>query len=333
MRITEIISNSMTEELLQLCKTKLSLPNLPPIEFVDEPTVGGDHSFGVFDGTIKVVSKNRHPIDVMRTLAHEVIHWKQRLNGSKMDGSTGSNTENQANALAGSIMREFGRMHPEYFMQATELDEDWKKAVATGAMALGALGTTNNPQNTEISALQHKRDNIAKIAKEMPNISKTKAEAILQKEAKAVGLKGQELAHFLAQCSHETADFSRMEEYGGQKYITHKYDIKYSPGKAKILGNTAPGDGLKYKGRGFIQLTGKYNYAKAGEHLGLPLLKHPELASKPDIAAKIAIWYWKTRVKPNNDTKDVSKITQKINPSLKGLDSRKLSFDKYNKFV
>lgn len=117
MRINEAVGQHMITQLLQLCKQELQLSELPPIRLVDDPTVGGNSSFGVFDGTIKVVSKNRHPIDVMRTLAHELIHWKQRTAGETMDGSDGSETENNANALAGSIMRKFGRMHPEYFLE------------------------------------------------------------------------------------------------------------------------------------------------------------------------------------------------------------------------
>jgi hypothetical protein len=116
MRINEAVGEHMITQLLQLCKNHLQIEKLPDIKLVDTPSVGSDHSFGVFDGGIKVVSKDRHPVDVMRTLAHELVHWKQRLSGQEMDGNTGSDTENEANAVAGVIMREFGRMHPEYFL-------------------------------------------------------------------------------------------------------------------------------------------------------------------------------------------------------------------------
>jgi len=92
---------------------------LPPIELVDgEPTVGGGTSFGEFDGEkIRVVTMKRHPMDVMRTLAHELVHWKQLVSGDELDGSDGSSIENEANALAGVIMRKFGKMYPDYFVQ------------------------------------------------------------------------------------------------------------------------------------------------------------------------------------------------------------------------
>ena len=75
-----------------------------------------------------------------------------------------------------------------------------------------------------------------------------------------------------------------IERYGGQAY----------EGRAD-LGNIHPGDGARYRGRGFIQLTGRSNYAHYGKQLGVPLEAHPELALRPDIAARVAVAYWKDR--------------------------------------
>ncbi len=118
MKVSEILLEHMVTHLLQLCKKELGLTQLPKIILVNEPTVAGDSSFGVFDGDIRVVAKDRHPMDVMRTLAHELVHWKQRLSGVELDGNTGSDTENEANAVAGVIMRKFGQMYPDYFIGA-----------------------------------------------------------------------------------------------------------------------------------------------------------------------------------------------------------------------
>jgi hypothetical protein len=116
MKLREVLQNHMVTHLLDLCKHELALDDLPPIYLVDEPTVGGGTSFGEFtDKGIRVVSANRHPMDVMRTLAHELVHWKQRVEGSELDGSDGSETENQANAIAAIIMRKFGKQYPQYF--------------------------------------------------------------------------------------------------------------------------------------------------------------------------------------------------------------------------
>jgi hypothetical protein len=120
MKLREFVQEHMITHLLQLCKRELEIDELPPISILkDDTSTGGGTSFGQFteDG-IKVVSAGRHPMDVMRTLAHELVHWKQRVEGMELDGSDGSETENQANAVAGIIMRKFGQMYPEYFLNS-----------------------------------------------------------------------------------------------------------------------------------------------------------------------------------------------------------------------
>lgn len=66
----------------------------------------------------------------------------------------------------------------------------------------------------------------------------------------------------------------------------------------KDLGNTQPGDGPRYRGRGYIQLTGRANYRYYGAKIGVDLENNPELANRPDIAAKIVVAYWKDRKVP-----------------------------------
>ena len=145
---------------------------------------------------------------------------------------------------------------------------------------------------------------------------------VLKKAAEKAGIEGKELAAFLSQCAHETMDFKHMKEIGGSLDFK-KYDPKFAPKKAKALGNTKPGDGAKYKGRGYIQLTGKYNYTKAGQALGLPLAEKPQLVEKPEVAAKVAVWFWKERVSNKAISYDnVKDVTKGINPGLKHLDQR-----------
>jgi putative chitinase len=158
-------------------------------------------------------------------------------------------------------------------------------------------------------------------------------ENFLIKTARAAGIKGIELAAFLSQVAHESHDFQSMVEYGGSLDF-RKYDPKYAPKKAKILGNTKVGDGAKYKGRGYIQITGRYNYGIAGEAIGIDLVNNPKLAEKPAVAAKIAIWYWKLRVQPNvDDFSNVRDVTKPINPGLRGLEDRKSNFKDYKTMV
>ena len=149
--------------------------------------------------------------------------------------------------------------------------------------------------------------------------------------ADAAGIKGIELAQFLAQMKHESWDFTRLKEKPkGKKYFSSMYDIMHSPRVAKILGNIHKGDGERFHGRGYIQLTGRANYKRAQDALDIPLLDNPDLAAKPDIAAKIAVWYWNNRVKPFiTDFTDTAGVTRKINPALKGLSNREANFEKY----
>ncbi len=87
---------------------------------------------------------------------------------------------------------------------------------------------------------------------------------------------------FLAQVLHES---------GGLRWFEELADGRAYEGR-RDLGNTRPGDGPRFKGRGPIQLTGRNNYRRAGRDLGLPLESRPHLASRHDIGWRIAAWYW-----------------------------------------
>jgi predicted chitinase/5'(3')-deoxyribonucleotidase len=205
-----------------------------------------------------------------------------------------------------------------------EVDEGWKDIAAAGALATGlAFGGAGNadaksqPTTQKPSVIQQvSKQDIAK------SVTKNPHEVYLRKAAEKAGISGNELTAFLSQCAHETLDFKHMKEIGGSLDF-RKYDPKYAPKKAKQLGNKQVGDGAKYKGRGYIQLTGRDNYKKAGAALGLPLEAKPELVEKPEVAAKVAVWYWQNRVAPNVDSfKDNKAVTKTINPGMKHLDQR-----------
>ena len=119
MKLNEIIRDKMFNLAIDFIAHELELATLPNIEFIDAPyiTNGQKASFGVFDGdTIKIVINNRHIVDSIRTLSHELTHWKQQEMGYTMSGEDGSNTENAANSIAGIIMRRMGETHPEIFL-------------------------------------------------------------------------------------------------------------------------------------------------------------------------------------------------------------------------
>lgn len=96
-------------------------------------------------------------------------------------------------------------------------------------------------------------------------------------------------AYALATAYRETASTMQpIREYGGPTYFTRMYDITGArPKMAAANGNTHPGDGPKYCGRGYVQLTWRNNYDRAGRALGVDLVEVPELAMRPDIAAKV----------------------------------------------
>lgn len=97
------------------------------------------------------------------------------------------------------------------------------------------------------------------------------------------------LAYILATTFHEVdTRMQPINEYGGNAYFHRMYDINGSrPAKARELGNLSPGDGVRYRGRGFVQLTGKRNYADMARRLGVDLIGNPDLALDTRIATRI----------------------------------------------
>ena len=133
-----------------------------------------------------------------------------------------------------------------------------------------------------------------------------------------------ELAMFMAQMSHESGSFRHDTEIAsGEKYET-------GTATGKVLGNTQPGDGPRFKGRGYIQLTGRWNYEHFGKKVGVDLIANPELAADPDVAAAIAVQFYKDRVDRSAAKRgDVAGATKGINPGLNGLKDRQRRFDIY----
>lgn len=127
------------------------------------------------------------------------------------------------------------------------------------------------------------------------------------------------LAHFMAQLMHESGSFRYMEEIAsGQAY----------EGRAD-LGNTQPGDGVRYKGRGPIQCTGRANYRTFGNTLGIDFERHPEIVALPSVGLHVALEYWRAKgLNALADRDDVEGITRKINGGVNGLADRKAQLAK-----
>ena len=96
-------------------------------------------------------------------------------------------------------------------------------------------------------------------------------------------------AYALATAWHETAHTMQpIREMGGPAYLRRMYDVQGNrPSLARKMGNREPGDGARYCGRGYVQLTWRNNYKLAGAKLGLPLEVNPDMAMKPNVAAMI----------------------------------------------
>lgn len=123
-----------------------------------------------------------------------------------------------------------------------------------------------------------------------------------------------QVPQFLAQIAHESGGFIYTRELWGPTPQQARYEGRVD------LGNTEPGDGKRFKGRGLIQITGRANYRDCGLGLNLPLLDVPELLEGPLQATRSAGWFWQDR---NLDAiTDFERLTRRINGGVNGLADR-----------
>ncbi len=176
--------------------------------------------------------------------------------------------------------------------------------------SLEAPGETRAPSGpSSISA--------AELQRIVPNIGASRAAEVARHLSSAMSEAGittpRQKAAFVAQLAHESGGFRYMEEIASGAAYEGRRD----------LGNTQPGDGRRFKGRGYIQVTGRANYTAAGRALGLDLVNNPELASRPENAARIAAWFWNSRnLNSLAERGDFVGVTRRINGGTNGLQSR-----------
>lgn len=127
------------------------------------------------------------------------------------------------------------------------------------------------------------------------------------------------LCHFMAQASHETGGFTWLEEIASGAAYEGRLD----------LGNTKKGDGIRFKGYGIFQLTGRANYILYSKRTGIDLVTNPSRAGEADISLIIAVHYWKAKGLSNLALKDdLSEITRRINGGQTHLKERGIQLTK-----
>ena len=109
----------LVKDFVRFTKTKLNIRNDIPVELIYDLEFSRKYSSFACIMTdskqIYVSVINRHPVDILRSLAHEMVHYKQIISGQSIQGHTGSRHENEANAKAGVVLRDYGKLHPELF--------------------------------------------------------------------------------------------------------------------------------------------------------------------------------------------------------------------------
>lgn len=120
-------------------------------------------------------------------------------------------------------------------------------------------------------------------------------------------------ASFLAQVGHESGQLLYVRELASGAAYEGRKD----------LGNTEPGDGIRYKGRGLIQITGRANYKACGDALGYDLVANPAFLESPVLACRSAAWFWRSNgLNVLADKGDQVGVTRRINGGINGLADR-----------
>ncbi|WP_051884454.1 XVIPCD domain-containing protein [Lysobacter antibioticus] len=167
-----------------------------------------------------------------------------------------------------------------------------------------------------------------------------------------------ELAGFMGQMQVESGGFKSMHEglgYSGERLLEvfpgrngmdtkAEADAIVRGGRDAIanaiyggawgrenLGNTEPGDGARFHGRGYVQLTGRDNYERVAREIGIDVVRNPDLASDRENAAKIAVHYWQGRVVPNGHQTNVREATHDINGGYNHLKERREAVEQWER--
>ena len=192
----------------------------------------------------------------------------------------------------------------------------------------------------------------------MPKKLNASSTLLLQRAIDSGITSPKELANLMGNADVETGGFTRMHEnhrYSSAKNLMSNvrsaskrfsveeiesavkskdpreiFKVMYE--NRKDLGNTQPGDGYKYHGRGYLQFTGRYNYTEYGKMFGVDLKNNPDIAAEPEMAAKLAIAFWKHEV-PKHLRENVREAAEIINGGTNGMEKRVLRSKEWEKVI
>lgn len=125
------------------------------------------------------------------------------------------------------------------------------------------------------------------------------------------------MSMFLAQIGHESGGLHWLTELWGPTDAQLRYE-----GRAD-LGNTVPGDGYLYRGRGLIQITGRHNYERVSQALATDFVNNPDQLAEPEYAVRSAMWFWESHgLNDMADCGQIDRCTKVINGGYNGLSER-----------
>lgn len=285
-------------------------------------------------------------------IGDKVGSWTAYMKRADIPGKITASWQSFSDSFFGKINATWDSI-TDYIKDKFGIDVKGKVTSASKAVKNSFVGKAASGISNQFKYATDKASELGQSIKSRVTGSASKNKEALIRQMKLAGINDpKEQAMFLAQMDHESAGFSRMDEsfnYRSADRIMEVSRTARNKGRTAIeqamsqgpeavaelmyggrMGNANPGDGFRFRGRGHTQLTGRSNYAAAGKDLGIDLVNYPDLAAKPEIAAKIAIWYWqKNNLGNTARTGNVASVTRKINGGLNGLSDRESKYADY----
>jgi putative chitinase len=282
-------------------------------------------SGGVFDErTAGMVREFQRRSDLQMTGEVDPKTWR-KLRRSQMESNGPTSPVQRKGEISGAVRRT-ERLLKKLGFNPGQVDGHYTSATQRAVNrfrrqeGLGGIGQgvgANALKRLKRAASKH-TVSAGELVRIMPGLSVSRARALephLNRAMQGFGINTKKRqAAFLAQVGHESVGLRFFEEIASGAAYEGRRD----------LGNVQPGDGVRYKGRGPIQLTGRANYRRAGQALGLPLEGNPKLAAQKQVGFRTAGWFWKNHgLNELADQGAFDTISRRINGGDNGLFDRR----------